>query len=378
MQTVCKKNMCTGCMACIDKCAFRALKLEQDYCTYNVLIQEDKCKKCGACHTVCPNNMEPELKEPISWLEGWAKDQEIRRASSSGGFAAAMMKGFIEKGGIVCSCVFEKGDFIFRVARNAAELSAFQGSKYVKSNPTGIYKELVSLVKKERVLFIGLPCQVAALKNYMPEIYRGRLYTVDLICHGTPSPLLLGKFLKEHGCDGNSLADIRFRRKEDFRLTDGQWNPIADSGISDRYSYSFLHAFNYTENCYSCRFARRQRVSDVTIGDSWGTEKKEEKKGGISLALVQTGKGWELLDMPELVLYEADAGKAVAANHQLAAPSVKDKRWMRFFNAVNKGMNYDDAVLYAAPYGILKQNVKKYILKTGKIRGGGYRIEVKF
>lgn len=362
-------------MACIDQCVHNALKLERDYCAYNVVIQEDKCRKCGACQKVCQNNMEPELKEPTSWLEGWAKDEEIRRASSSGGFAAAMMKGFIEKGGVICSCVFEKGDFIFKAAKSAAELSAFQGSKYVKSNPAGIYKEILSLVKKGKVLFIGLPCQVAALINYVPEIYREELYTVDLICHGTPSPLLLDKFLKEHGCDVNSLTDIRFRRKEDFRLTDGQWKPIVESGIADRYSYSFLHSFNYTENCYSCKYARRQRVSDVTIGDSWGSERTEEKKGGISLALVQTEKGRELLDMSDLVLYEADVEKAVAANHQLVSPPEKGKKWSRFFEGVNKGMNYDIAVLYATPYGVMKQNVKKVWLRAWKkrapLRGGG-------
>lgn len=378
MHTVCRKDMCTGCMACIDKCAFGALKLEQNYNTYNVSIQDDKCVNCGACHRICHNNTEDEFKEPIGWLEGWANDSETRKNSSSGGFATAMMKGFIKNGGVVCSCVFEKGDFIFKSIRNVSELSSFQGSKYVKSNPMGIYKEIESLLKDKRVLFIGLPCQVAALKNYIPENNLKNLYTVDLICHGTPSPLLLRKFLKEHGYDINSITEIRFRRKTNFRLMDDKWEPIVDSCIADCFSYSFLHGFNYTENCYSCKYARRQRISDLTIGDSWGTDKKEEKRKGISLALVQTEKGNELLELSELALYEADASKAVAANHQLESPSVKDKRYVRFFEAVNKGIKYDKAVLYATPYGVLKQNVKKILMTINKNLGrGGYRIEVK-
>ena len=75
----------------------------------------------------------------------------------------------------------------------------FVGSKYVKSNPIGIYSKIEEHLKaKEKVLFIGLPCQVAGLKNYIKRLdksFQDNLYTVDLICHGTPSPRLLEQFL---------------------------------------------------------------------------------------------------------------------------------------------------------------------------------------
>ena len=39
---------------------------------------------------------------------------------------------------------------------------------------------------------------------------------------------------------------------------------------------------DYTENCYSCRYASQSRVSDISLGDSWGSElSEEEKKKGI-------------------------------------------------------------------------------------------------
>ena len=43
------------------------------------------------------------------------------------------------------------------------------------------------------MLFIGLPCQVAALNNYIKD--KKNLYTVDLICHGSPSPIILEKYI---------------------------------------------------------------------------------------------------------------------------------------------------------------------------------------
>ena len=51
---------------------------------------------------------------------------------------------------------------------------------------------------------------------------------------------------------------------------------------------AFLCSLMYTDNCYECKYAKLERVSDLTIGDAWGTELTEEMKQGVSLALSQT------------------------------------------------------------------------------------------
>lgn len=43
------------------------------------------------------------------------------------------------------------------------------------------------------VIFIGLPCQVAALRTYLKIDFRN-LILVDIICHGTPPQV----YLDEH------------------------------------------------------------------------------------------------------------------------------------------------------------------------------------
>lgn len=62
------------------------------------------------------------------------------------------------------------------------------------------------------------------------------------------------------------------------------------------YTMSFLSSLNYTENCYYCRYATDKRVGDITIGDAWGSDLKEEIDNGISLIMCQTEKGEELLE----------------------------------------------------------------------------------
>ena len=70
------------------------------------------------------------------------------------------MINFIKSGGYVASCLFKNGDFVFEITNDLNEARCFAGSKYVKSNPTGIYKKINERLKTNKVLFIGLPCQV--------------------------------------------------------------------------------------------------------------------------------------------------------------------------------------------------------------------------
>ena len=197
MNTVCEMDQCAGCMACIDICQKNAIKIVDSLKSYNAVIDESKCINCHACHQVCQNNILPECKKPVQWKQGWAENKKIREKCSSGGLATAIASSFIEHGGIVWGCVFRNGEFKFESAEKTCELEKFVGSKYVKSNPAGVYKSIKNLLKTgKKNLFIGLPCQVAALKRYVGKNLEDKLYTIDLICHGTPSPHVLEIFFE--------------------------------------------------------------------------------------------------------------------------------------------------------------------------------------
>lgn len=74
---------------------------------------------------------------------------------------------------------------------------------------------------------------------------------------------------------------------------------------------AFLNGLSYTENCYSCHYAQTERAGDITIDDSWGTELSGELSKGVSLALCQTEKGRELLDMMDFNFYDVDIDAAI-------------------------------------------------------------------
>lgn len=350
MKTVCKADLCAGCMACVDACPKAAIKIVDGLRSLNAVIDEDKCVNCHLCHQVCQQNEAPALLPPQKWYQGWAADQTIRSRGSSGGVATALALSFVKEGGVVCSCAFENGAFGFRLATTEEAVLKSSGSKYVKSNPVGCYKKIKELLQAgKKVLFIGLPCQSAAAQKYIGSKRAENLYTVDLICHGTPSPKLLEKFLKEAGHNLHTLKDISFRNKILFRLGVAG-KPLLSSGQKDAYTLAFINGLTYTQNCYRCHYAKTERVSDITLGDSWGSELEiPVQQKGVSLILCQTAKGVALVEGGDLELLPVDLQASVAGNDQLRAPSEKPQQYDVFFDGIAAGRRFRSMVAKCYP-----------------------------
>lgn len=370
MNTVCDANLCAGCMACVDICPRKAISVVDDIEHMNAVIDATLCVKCNMCHKICQENHPADLRKPQNWLEGWGTEN-IRATSSSGGFGQEIMHSMIRNGGAVAACRLEAGKFGFELFEDESRIPEFIGSKYVKSDPTGIYQAVKETLKTgKKVLFIGLPCQVSAMRNYVND--DKNLYTVDLICHGSPSSKLLCKAISEYGYDLTEVKAIYFRSADKFAI-ETQPAPIVPKGVQDRYTMAFLNGLCYTENCYSCHYAQTERVGDLTIGDSWGTELSGELSKGVSLALCQTEKGKELLDMMEFDFHDVNIENAIQCNHQLRHPSDWPQEREKFFDDLHKGKSFKQAVFNAYPRTCIKQGVKELMIKLKLYSGGDNR-----
>ena len=379
MKTVCETDRCTGCMACKDICSQNAIEIKDSIRAYNAVIDTDKCISCGACYRVCQVNCPISLNKPSRWYQGWAQDDNVRKNSSSGGIAAAIEKGFVLNNGEVCSCLFSDGKFHFQMVSTLDEINKFAGSKYVKSNPTGCYHEFKKVLSKgKKVLFVGLPCQVAAVKKFVGDNLIKNLYTVDLICHGSPDTKILNAFLKQYNLNLSTMDAISFRTKTAFQLKEDS-RPVGMPGALDKYSIAFLNSICYTENCYKCQYARLERASDLTLGDSWGSDLPDsEQKKGISLVLCQSKKGQELLDLAELDLRDVDLERAVENNHQLVVPSRKPENRKYFLKEIEQGTQFNKIVYKCYPKSSIKQLIKGVLIKTKIIRGGEIEYRITF
>ena len=363
MRLVCEKDICTGCNACVNVCHKNAVTIVDTYKEFNAYIDEDKCINCNMCMNVCPNRADINMLKPQKWLQGWTENEFNRKMSASGGVATAIASSFLKSGGMVCSCVYERGAFIYKMISDEMMLDNFRGSKYVKSNPGMIYIDIMNALKENnKILFIGLPCHVAALKKYM-EVRKQNiqnLYTIDLICHGSPSPNILFNYLKNKKIEIGNIYNINFRQKNLFGLSVNN-RYIKQKGTYDGYTLAFLRGLIYTNNCYQCRYATDKRISDITLGDSWGSDLADiEKKKGISLILCQTYKGEMLLSEADIATKDVEQEKAIESNGQLKAPFKKSKEYYRFWNNYNKD-NLDYSVFLCFPVKCIKQRIKAII-----------------
>lgn len=362
---LCQGDKCTGCMACVAMCPKNAITVYTNIENCKAEIETQKCINCGLCERICPSISLRQQLYPIYWKQGWAQDH-VRDKSSSGGAAAEIIKTFINLGGYVASCMYSKGEFGFKVTNNLEVASCFAGSKYVKSNPGNIYREINRLLKKgEKVLFVGLPCQSAAVLNTCRE--QDNLYTIDLVCHGTPSPLLLKQYLEECGFEWDSVEHISFRDKNKFGLSING-NALLPKRIVDSYTRAFLKNVDYTENCYYCRYSTINRVSDITLGDAWGRLADNNPKG-VSLVLCQTHKGIDLVQKANLYLQDVNLEKVIRANHQLDHPSIKHPNRDKFLTSIKKGNSFRKTITSIFPKESIKQSIKMGLIKIGIING---------
>ena len=124
-------------------------------------------------------------------------NDSIRRKSSSGGVFHALACNVINEGGVVFGARFDsKWGVEHSYTETISGLAFFQGSKYVQSNIGTAYTDAERFLKAGRkVLFSGTPCQLAGLRLFLRKDYGNLLLSVDVACHGVPSPAVWQAYL---------------------------------------------------------------------------------------------------------------------------------------------------------------------------------------
>ncbi len=268
-------------------------------------VDKIACIHCKRCVAVCPYSTGVEKKKTIQSYSVKAMDVDAQKESSSGGCFYGLARRTLEDGGVVFGAAMNE-DFSceHRAAKNVQELLPLLGSKYVQSRSDKVFPDILKLLKDNTlVLFVGTPCQIAGLKNYIGREY-DQLVTVDIACHGVPSFSELKKCIawleRKHG---GKITYLKFRDKNhsgwNHSLTydickDGKIKKHTIAPYKIPYYYFFLHSKNIRMSCYTCPYVGVERIGDITLADFWAAERiyPESKIGsGISVALCNTEKG---------------------------------------------------------------------------------------
>lgn len=302
------EDKCSGCGECITFCPKKSISFSRNGNGFQVPVIDTKtCIQCGLCKKICPVLNKPEQHTPIKVYGAYSKEEMVH--SASGGIAYNIAKETIESGGVVYGAAYSDNLQVKIIKVDSVEdLSKIQGTKYVQADMTCVIENVLTDLRSQLpVLFTGTPCEVAGVVDAAHrKKLEERLTTVEVICHGTPSQKMFDDYLrwaKEHYKSNINTYAFRAKKSDkdkDFMLeiglVDGQ--KIMVSGFKDPYYKAFMSAKWFRECCYSCPFAEKQRVADLTIGDFWNAEKLPSNFGRgrrVSVVLANTEKGLKCL-----------------------------------------------------------------------------------
>lgn len=381
MDIICDKKNCTGCGLCASLCPQQCIALEvgdplgHKYPHIDTFL----CIDCGICKKKCPVLCPEELMSAEIAFAAWSKDDDEYRNSTSGGAASVISRHVLAQGGVVYGCAMLPDIEVKHIRiDDVKDVWKLKGSKYVQSNVAGVYRQLKKDALEGRLtLFIGTPCQVAAVKKMFKNI-PDNLLLVDLVCHGVPSVQLLRKHVRKVA-NFDHYDNIYFREGKYVVLV-----VVADGKVVYRkflkgprykewYINTFFDGYTYRDSCYNCRYACPERISDITIGDFWGLGRKipddyiPEHKLGCSLIMPITPKGHKFVEAvsSKLNVYERPVKEAVNGNDQLRAPFKKNVRIHLFRKLYPHIGNVAYRMVIPDKYVIskIKQIIKKLVKK---------------
>lgn len=302
-------KQCTGCGACVNSCDRNAIYLTEDEHGFMRPVikpkMKDKCVQCSKCVERCPV-LYPEYKntEDPDCYTVQASDQ-VRLLSPDGGIDFVLAKHVISENGIVFGSLWND-DFSVEIRGidDESKLQGFNRHKYIQSSTGLTFREVLNYLKEgKKVLYFGLPCQIAGLKKFLALDYPG-LITVDVIC----KPVVPSKLFKKYLNDifGKPISAYEFQNKDFFWENRGSIvnkvifkdGSVKYTDQNDSFMEVYKHCLCVGDNCFNCPFDDFPGQGDLSIGGYWsaGIHLYEwDDRKGTDVILVNSPKGKFLL-----------------------------------------------------------------------------------
>lgn len=303
---------CCGCTACAQICPRGAIAMQADGEGFAYpIVDDERCVGCGLCQKVCAFQgdrragcppAESSADGPLTILAVKHRNVAIRCQSQSGGLFTLLSDPVLARGGAIYGAGFRPDFSVCHQRAQTREVrDALRGSKYVQSEMGDTFRAVrQDLADGREVLFSGTPCQIAGLRAYLAlqEVDRSRLVLCDLVCHGTPSPMVWRDYLA--WCErqsGQRIAKVCFRDSLRFGWHSHIETIIFQNGeihSDEIFATLFYQHLVLRPSCHVCPYVSPRRCSDVTMGDFWGIERTHPEFAdniGVSLAIVHTEKG---------------------------------------------------------------------------------------
>lgn len=354
MITIDDKSNCCGCSSCFSICPTHAISMQVDYEGFKYpKVDNNKCIGCGLCEKKCPikRSIYSDDKFVRKGVIARVKNDDILNLCSSGGMFYPIAQSIINRGGYVCGATYNsKLDVIHETTNDLNKLKDYIGSKYVQSDLGNQFKFIKELLDDNKLLvFFGTACQVYGLKIFLGKDYEN-LFTVDLVCHGTPSPNLWRAYLEyQEKLYKSNIRKVNFRSKKygyhvaSLSIDFENGKQYVASARTDFMLRSFFNEIASRPSCYKCSFKKVERVSDLTVYDAWHADKisgsiVDDDRGYTNL-IIQSVKGEKLLEMvkEKIECRKVDLEKAIQLDGIMITQSAKPHyKRDEFYNVLDK------------------------------------------
>ena len=335
MIQIVRKEDCCGCEACRQVCPKHCIQMKADNEGFLYPhVDTSLCIDCHLCEKVCPVINQNESRKPVAVYAAKNKDEEIRRKSSSGGIFTLLAEKILSEGGVVFGVKFSNDWKVVHDYTETVEgLDAFRGSKYVQSViGDNFIKVKEFLGSGRKVLFSGTPCQIAGLKKFLRKEYEN-LLTVEVVCHGVPSPMVWQDYLNQKRAQrvaGKNtvsaslnevpvITGISFRDKTNgwkkfgfkisYAASEAAENSVSKSAYTSNceltpfneniFMKGFLKNLYLRPSCYECAARSGKSGADISIADYWGIQAVHpeiDDDKGTGAVLVNTDRGQRYYD----------------------------------------------------------------------------------
>lgn len=331
-----RSNKCVECHACVQACPQSCISFSP---RGEIEIDYNTCVHCNLCESVCQITGSVSFYSTNKVYAAVCKDEKEERMSSSGGMAYLLYQKVLEEDGVVFGVAYSSSFVpVFESAEKEENVFGFLKSKYSFSYVGNAFKQCQDYCEMGiKVLFVGLPCQIAGLKLFLKKEY-DNLVIVDILCHGAPHYSIFQNHIKYLEKKRNKeVVDYQFRDKKNseygpysYYIKYSDEKSESGSALWDAYYNAFFKANIFRDVCYTCHYARRERVSDITIGDFWRageTVAALKDRRYISSIIVSSDKGAILLEKckSNILLFESTYEDLSKSTHAVVSPSMRER-----------------------------------------------------
>lgn len=352
------KELCCGCAACAQRCPKQCISMRVDSeGFYYPVVESTNCIDCGLCERICHSRHPYPTCEPVGAYAAINIYESVRQQSSSGGIFHILAEKTIKQGGVVFGVQFDS-EWLTEIghAESMDDVQKFLGSKYVQANVCNSFLDAEKFLKAGRkVLFSGTPCQIAGLHHFLGKPY-DNLTTVEVACHGVPSPKVWKIYLSEVMDAVKKITDKKFLsslsgwRKYNFSIEYEESASTVCLHCDYRFNHfmrAFLCDLILRPSCYSCKAKDGRSGSDITIADFWGIEhiKSEmDDDKGTSLVIANTPKGQDYLEWSKTKYCEAEYAHAKMFNGGLNKNAHANPKRKAFFDKLDNAYSVVELV----------------------------------